>query len=188
MTLLPDVPSGATWRCVDLHLYTPGVHTFALPGGIDERNEARRKQIADQYVERITETIMHRGKQSQALFSGRAEHTDLDLREPLDEAVRTIRKFRALQGRLGELVARWPDFMSELDEELVVDGEPRALAQGGRPLTLDQPEDDLDNRPGQRRRGTRAQPGRRQRLLLRAAQGVDRRRLSSLRREVRWPR
>ncbi|MCA1681593.1 MAG: hypothetical protein LC700_00140 [Actinobacteria bacterium] len=42
MTLLPDVPSGATWRCVDLHLHTPGVHTFALPGGTDERNEAHR--------------------------------------------------------------------------------------------------------------------------------------------------
>ena len=155
MTSLPDVPSGATWRCVDLHLHTPGVHSFALPGGTDEHNVTHREQIADQYVERlraagieiavitdyqgvrmdwfplireraagitvlpgaemsidnvgkglhlllvcdedtdparITEAIRHQGKQSQALFSGRAEHTDLDLREPLDEAVRTIRK------------------------------------------------------------------------------------------------
>jgi DNA repair ATPase RecN len=140
---------------VDLHLHTPGVHSFALPAGTDEHNVTHREQIAAQYVdrlraagieiavitdyqgvrmdwfplireraagitvlpgaemsidnvgrglhlllvcdedtdpERITEAIRHQGKQSQALFSGRAEHTDLDLREPLDEAVRVIRK------------------------------------------------------------------------------------------------
>ncbi len=36
MTSLPDVPSGATWRWVDLHLHTPGVRTFTLPGAVDE--------------------------------------------------------------------------------------------------------------------------------------------------------
>ncbi len=155
MTSLPDVPSGATWRCVDLHLHTPGVHSFALPGGTDEYNESHRERIADQYVgrlraagieiaaitdyqgvrmdwyplirdraagitvlpgaelsidnvgkglhlllvcdpgtspDRITDAIRHLGKQSQPLFAGRAQHTDVELRDPLDEAVRTVRK------------------------------------------------------------------------------------------------
>ncbi|MGH4022290.1 MAG: TrlF family AAA-like ATPase [Pseudonocardiaceae bacterium] len=155
MTSLPDVPSGATWRCVDLHLHTPGVHSFALPGGTDEHNEVHRERIAEEYVERlrvagievaaitdyqgvrtewflvireratgitvlpgaelsidnvgkglhlllvcdpgtdpdrITDAIRHLGKQSQPLFTGRAQHVDLELRDPLDEAVRAIRK------------------------------------------------------------------------------------------------
>jgi hypothetical protein len=35
VTDLSDVEVGATWRCVDLHLHTPGVHSFALPAGWD---------------------------------------------------------------------------------------------------------------------------------------------------------
>jgi chromosome segregation protein len=50
---LPDVPNGASWRCVDLHLHTPGVHSFAPPAGTDEHNLAHREQVADQYVERL---------------------------------------------------------------------------------------------------------------------------------------
>lgn len=53
VTSLPDVPSSATWRCVDLHLHTPGVHSVALPGGTDERTAAHREQITDQYVQRL---------------------------------------------------------------------------------------------------------------------------------------
>ncbi len=155
MTSLPDVPCGAAWRCVDLHLHTPGVHSFRLPAGIDERNKADREQIADRYVERlqaagievaaitdyqgvrtdwfslireratgitvlpgaelsidnvgkglhlllicdpetdserITAAIRHLDKQSRPLFEGRTPHTDLGLRDQLDEAIRTIRK------------------------------------------------------------------------------------------------
>ncbi|MGH3868154.1 MAG: hypothetical protein ACRDQ4_18930 [Pseudonocardiaceae bacterium] len=53
MTSLPNVPSGATWRCVDLHLHTPGVPTFTLPGAVDVHQQRDREQIADQYVERL---------------------------------------------------------------------------------------------------------------------------------------
>lgn len=155
VTSLPDVLLGATWRCVDLHLHTPGVPTFALPAGVDIRQQRDREQVADQYVgrlrtagvevavitdyqgvrtewyslirnraagitvlpgaelsignvgrglhlllvcdqntdpERINDVIRHQGKNSHPLFSGREEHVDLDLREPLDEALRAIRK------------------------------------------------------------------------------------------------
>lgn len=53
MSSLPDVSSGATWRCVDLHLHSPGVHSFTLPGAVDVHNEAHRAQIAEEYVERL---------------------------------------------------------------------------------------------------------------------------------------
>jgi DNA repair ATPase RecN len=50
---LPDVPNGAGWRCVDLHLHTPGVHTFAMPDGVDEHNPAQRARVAEKYAERL---------------------------------------------------------------------------------------------------------------------------------------
>lgn len=53
LSKLPNVPSGATWRCVDLHLHTPGVHTFTLPGAVDLCQQGDRERIADQYVERL---------------------------------------------------------------------------------------------------------------------------------------
>ncbi|MGH3870611.1 MAG: TrlF family AAA-like ATPase [Pseudonocardiaceae bacterium] len=155
MTLLPDVPSGAIWRCVDLHLHTPGVPTFTLPAGVDIRRQQGREQIADQYVKRlraagievaaitdyqgvrtdwyslirdkadgitvlpgaeisianvgkglhlllicdpntdpsrINEVIRHQAQQSQPLFSNREQHIDLELRDPLPDALRAIRQ------------------------------------------------------------------------------------------------
>jgi len=155
VTLLPDVPSGATWRCVDLHLHTPGVPTFALPAGLDVRQQRDRERVADQYVgrlraagievaaitdyqgvrtdwyslirdkadgitvlpgaelsianvgkglhllliydpntdpDRINEVIRHQSQQSQPLFSDREKHIDLELRDPLPDALRAIRK------------------------------------------------------------------------------------------------
>lgn len=53
LSKLPNVLSGATWRCVDLHLHTPGVHTFTLPGAVDVHQQGDRERIADQYVERL---------------------------------------------------------------------------------------------------------------------------------------
>lgn len=53
MTDLPDVEVGATWRCVDLHLHTPGVPSFALPPGIDIHNAADRERVAGDYVSRL---------------------------------------------------------------------------------------------------------------------------------------
>jgi DNA repair ATPase RecN len=44
---------GATWRRVDLHLHTPGVHSFAHPAGMDARQDADRLHLVDQYVERL---------------------------------------------------------------------------------------------------------------------------------------
>lgn len=155
MTSLPDVPFGATWRCVDLHLHPPGVHSFEGPTGLDVRQQRDREQVADQYVERlratgievaaitdyqgvrtdwyslirdrangitvlpgaelsisnigrglhlllicdpntdperINEVIRHQGEQSHPLFSGREQHSDIELREPLPKALRAIRK------------------------------------------------------------------------------------------------
>ena len=53
MTVLPDVEVGATWRCVDLHLHTPGVPSFALPPGVDIHKAADRQRFADEYVQRL---------------------------------------------------------------------------------------------------------------------------------------
>lgn len=51
--MLPDVESGATWRCVDLHLHTPGVPSFELPPGIDIQRADDRQAIAEDYVRRL---------------------------------------------------------------------------------------------------------------------------------------
>ena len=53
MTDIPDVPVGATWRCVDLHLHTPGVPSFSLPSGFDIQQAGDREQLADDYVDRL---------------------------------------------------------------------------------------------------------------------------------------
>lgn len=53
VTSLPDVPLGATWRCVDLHLHTPGVHSFELPAGVDVRQQRDREHVANNYTERL---------------------------------------------------------------------------------------------------------------------------------------
>ena len=155
MTLLPDVPFGATWRCMDLHLHTPGIPGFGLPADVDVRQQRDREQVADQYIqrlratgikiavltdyqgvrtdwyslirdradgitvlpgaelsignigkglhlllicdantdpERINEVIRHQGRRLQSLFSSREQHTDLELRQPLPETLRAIRK------------------------------------------------------------------------------------------------
>lgn len=52
---IPDVPVGATWRCVDLHLHTPGVTSFDLPPDVDVHRVADRERIADQYVQRLVD-------------------------------------------------------------------------------------------------------------------------------------
>jgi chromosome segregation protein len=55
VTDLPDVPVGATWRCVDLHLHTPGVRSFELPPGVDVHNADDREHLADEYVRKLVE-------------------------------------------------------------------------------------------------------------------------------------
>jgi len=50
---LPDVAVGATWRCVDLHLHTPGVQSFELPPGIDVQKATDRGRLADEYVAKL---------------------------------------------------------------------------------------------------------------------------------------
>jgi hypothetical protein len=52
---LPDVPAGAQWLCVDLHVHTPGIHSFALPPGLDVRLERDREKLADEYVGRLAQ-------------------------------------------------------------------------------------------------------------------------------------
>jgi chromosome segregation protein len=150
-------PRGATWKCIDFHLHTPGVHSFALPAGTDARNPEHVKDIARQYADRLAnagidiavftdyqgirrdwfdeikshaagritclpgaevsirqgggkglhlllicsedtnpdlvgEVIKHQGERSKALYEGRNEHTDLDLRDSLKDALRNIRQ------------------------------------------------------------------------------------------------
>lgn len=53
VTNLPDVPVGATWRCVDLHLHTPGVPSFALPPDVEVHDRADQERLADRYVDRL---------------------------------------------------------------------------------------------------------------------------------------
>lgn len=55
MTVLPSVEVGATWRCVDLHLHTPGVPSFALAPGVDIHSAADRDRVAGEYVQRLVD-------------------------------------------------------------------------------------------------------------------------------------
>lgn len=48
-----EVPRGAVWRRVDLHLHSPGVESFALPSGASPDTEERRRRIAAAYVEQL---------------------------------------------------------------------------------------------------------------------------------------
>lgn len=50
---LPHVSAGAQWLKTDLHLHSPGVHTFRLPDGSDVASESGRAVIADRYVRRL---------------------------------------------------------------------------------------------------------------------------------------
>lgn len=52
---LPTVPAGAVWRRVDLHLHTPGVHSFRPPSGTDPSTEAGLAELADRYVDRLVD-------------------------------------------------------------------------------------------------------------------------------------
>lgn len=53
MSLLPDVAVGAVWHCVDLHLHTPGVHSFKLGPGDDIRTDAGRLPLVRGYVDAL---------------------------------------------------------------------------------------------------------------------------------------
>jgi DNA repair ATPase RecN len=55
VTDLPDVAVGATWRCADLHLHTPGVRSFELPPGIDVQNASDRERLANEYVQKLVD-------------------------------------------------------------------------------------------------------------------------------------
>lgn len=52
---MPEVSAGARWRRVDLHLHTPGVHSFRLPSGVDLTSQASREELADRYVQRLVD-------------------------------------------------------------------------------------------------------------------------------------
>jgi len=53
MTVLPDVAVGAEWYCVDLHLHTPGVHSFKLGAGDDVCTAHGRQDVVRRYVEAL---------------------------------------------------------------------------------------------------------------------------------------
>ena len=55
MNHLPDVSAGATWRCIDFHLHTPGVPSFMLPGGSSPDTATGLADLADQYVKAMTD-------------------------------------------------------------------------------------------------------------------------------------
>jgi len=91
VTSLPDVPSGATWRCVDLHLHSPGVPTFTLPGAVDVHQQGDRERLADQYVERLRAARIDVA----AITDYQGVRTDWYSRSPIDDAtvrgeIRTI--------------------------------------------------------------------------------------------------
>jgi len=44
---------GATWLRVDLHLHTPGVHTFVLPSGSDPHTASGRAELVSRYVDQL---------------------------------------------------------------------------------------------------------------------------------------
>jgi chromosome segregation protein len=52
---LPDVPAGAQWRRVDLHLHTPAVHSFRLSDGTDLSSQTARGELVDRYVQRLAD-------------------------------------------------------------------------------------------------------------------------------------
>jgi len=49
----PKMYQGARWVRVDLHLHSPGSHTFSLPNGLDPVKD--RERIADLYVQKLVE-------------------------------------------------------------------------------------------------------------------------------------
>jgi chromosome segregation protein len=53
VTQLPAVCAGATWQRVDVHLHSPGAHSFVLPGGTDLLSPAGRAAAVEQYVARL---------------------------------------------------------------------------------------------------------------------------------------
>lgn len=53
VSVLPDVAVGAEWHCVDLHLHTPGVHSFKLNAGDDIRTEQGRQGLVRRYVQAL---------------------------------------------------------------------------------------------------------------------------------------
>jgi chromosome segregation protein len=55
VTDFPKVAVGATWRCVDLHLHTPGVRSFELPPGIDVHKADDRERLAGEYVQKLVD-------------------------------------------------------------------------------------------------------------------------------------
>jgi chromosome segregation protein len=48
-----EIPHGAVWRRVDLHLHTPGVSSFHLPSGVDPSVPDQRARLADAYVQQL---------------------------------------------------------------------------------------------------------------------------------------
>jgi chromosome segregation protein len=55
VTDIPEVAVGATWRCVDLHLHTPGVRSFELPPGIDVHEAGDRERLVREYVQKLVD-------------------------------------------------------------------------------------------------------------------------------------
>ena len=52
-TGVESVPMGATWHRVDLHLHTPGVHSFSCPDGADLKSASGRAALVKRYVDRL---------------------------------------------------------------------------------------------------------------------------------------
>jgi hypothetical protein len=48
-----DIPCGAVWRKVDLHLHSPGVDSFRCPNGADLQTEAGRQRIVEAYMRQM---------------------------------------------------------------------------------------------------------------------------------------
>ncbi len=53
MSTLPEVAVGAAWRCVDLHLHSPGVHSFKLDAADTIQTVEGKRAIVQRYVEAL---------------------------------------------------------------------------------------------------------------------------------------
>jgi chromosome segregation protein len=59
MNDLPQVANGASWRCIDFHMHTPGIHTFRLGDGDSPHTDAGRDALVGQYVDALAEAAIN---------------------------------------------------------------------------------------------------------------------------------
>lgn len=74
-----DLPRGATWRRVDLHLHSPAVANFRGLDGVDPSTKGGREQLLDAYIEALVENHVEVGAITD--YNGIRGHWFVPLRE-----------------------------------------------------------------------------------------------------------